>query len=276
MTWSPPRSPGAPIDDVVWDPGYSLCSAGTTHHKLARAGIHQTMQLVTHQRGARPFSGDALLLGGQLYSSLLPDELRDLPMWPRGASEAEKLEHEAKLNLRARWCMVRHAGPDADGATRWRCPFCAGMLRGRSFPKTMRRPKTVPLVLVGEGCERCCNGILTAMPAELPWWQRIPFGMTAWRLSMGRRQVVESANAALKGTFADLTRGFFRGFGQTKMTALVGFTIAGYNLDRIRSFRAKRRAIEADKPAQPKRRRWTSADIVEPKPSVAGTESPPK
>ena len=269
------KQAGASIDDVVWDPGYSLCQPGTTHHKLAQAGIHQTFQVVTHQRGVRPFSGDALLLDGQLYSSLLPDELRDLPVPPRGSSEAEKLTYEAKFNLRARWRMVRHAGPDADGATRWRCPFCAGMLRARSFPKTMRRPKTVPLVPVGDGCDNCCDGILTAMPAELPWWQRIPFGTTAWRLSMGRRQVVESANAALKGTFADLSRGFFRVFGQTKMTVLLGFTIAGYNLDRIRSFRAKKRAQEADKPKQPKRRCGTWTDVIEPNKTVDGTESPP-
>lgn len=108
------------------------------------------------------------------------------------------------------------------------------------------------------------SGILTAMPAELPWWQRIPFGTTAWRLSMGRRQVVESANAALKGTFADLNRGFFRVFGQTKMTLLLGFTVAGYNSDRIRGFRTKQRAMAEAKPKQSKRRRGTWQDIVEP------------
>lgn len=271
------KAAGAPIDDVVWDPGYSLCSAGTTHHKLAQAGIHQTFQPVTHQRGTRPFSGDAVLLDGQLYSSLLPGELRDLPMPPRGSSEAVKVEHEARFNLRARWRMVRHAAPDRDGATRWRCPFCAGLLRARQFPKTMRRPKTVPLVPVDEGCEHCCDGILTAMAAELPWWQRIPFGTTAWRLSMGRRQVVESVNAALKGTFADLSRGFFRVFGQTKMTILLGFTVAGYNLDRIRSYRAKKRAQQEAKPTQPKRRRGTWQEIVEPTAAAAtgADESPP-
>jgi hypothetical protein len=42
------------------------------------------------------------------------------------------------------------------------------------------------------------------------WWQRITYGTTAWRISMGRRQVVESVTAALKGAFADLGRGFFR------------------------------------------------------------------
>lgn len=266
------KSTGAPIDDVIWDPGYSLCSPGTTHHKLAQAGIHQTFQPVTHQRGTRPFSGDGLLLDGQLYSNLLPNELRDLRMPPRGAPEAIKLQHEAKFNLRARWRMVRHAGPDSDGVTRWRCPFCAGLLRARKFPKTMRRPVNVPLVHVDEGCEQCCNGIQTAMPAELPWWQRIPFGTTAWRLSMGRRQVVESVNAALKGTFADLSRGFFRVFGQTKMTILLGFTVAGYNLDRIRSYRAKKRAQEGTKPAQPKRRRGTWSDIVERTETVQATD----
>lgn len=270
------KAAGALIDEVVWDPGYSLCSAGTTHHKLACAGIHQTFQPVTHQRGIRPFAGQALLLDGQLYSNLLPDELRELPMPPRGAAEDVKLTHEQAFNRRARWRMVRHAGPDADGATRWRCPFCAGLLRARQFPKTMRKSKAIPLVPVGEGCGACCNGILTAMPADLPWWQRIPFGTTAWRLSMGRRQVVESVNAALKGTFADLTRGFMRVMGQTKMTILLGFTIAGFNLDRIRSYRAKKRAAEQAARQQPKRRRGTWKDVIDPATGeILADESPP-
>ncbi len=70
---------------MVWDPGYRLCPPSSTHHKLAQADIHQSFRPVIHQRGTKPFSGDALLLDGQLYSNLLPDELRDLPMPPRGA-----------------------------------------------------------------------------------------------------------------------------------------------------------------------------------------------
>src|SRR5437868_9676300 len=107
------------------------------------------------------------------------------------------------------------------------------------------------------------------MPAELPWWQSIRFGTTAWWVSMARRQVVESANSALKGAFADLSRGFFRVVGLVKMTALVGFTLAAYNLDRIRSFKAKNRLDDAgqvvERPRQQRARRrsgtWT--DIVE-------------
>jgi hypothetical protein len=155
---------------------------------------------------------------------------------PFRTSEAEKLTYEVKFNLRARWRMARHAAPDTDGATRWRCPFCSGFLRARQFPRTMRRPKTVPLVPVDEGCERCCSGILTAQAAEMAWWQRITYGTTAWRISMGRRQVVESVNAALKGAFTDLGRGFMRVMGITKMTVMLGFTLASFNLDKCAQF----------------------------------------
>jgi hypothetical protein len=64
------------ITDVVWDPGYSLCLPGTTAYPLTQAGIEQTIELVTHQRGIRPFAGEALLVDGQLYSPMLPKELR--------------------------------------------------------------------------------------------------------------------------------------------------------------------------------------------------------
>jgi hypothetical protein len=261
---------GDKLTDVVADPGYSLCRAETLHHKLASVGIGMTFQPVTHQRGQKPFSGDAVLIDGQLYSSLLPQHLRDLPMPPRGAPEQEKLPYEAKFNERARWRMARHAGPDADGVTRWRCPFCAKLLRSRTFPKTMRGSRTAPQVFFDEPLERCCSGIISVMPAELPLAQRMPFGGTAWRKSYGRRQVVESANAGLKGGFVDLSRGFFRVFGTTKMTVLLGFTVAGYNLDRVRAFRVKHRLEDPHEPQEApqrpvkrvKRRQGTWTDLV--------------
>ncbi len=134
----------------------------------------------------------------------------------------------------------------------------------------MRRPNTVPLVPVAEGCSKCCNGILTEQAAEMAWWQRITYGATAWRISMGRRQVVESVNAALKGAFTDLGRGFMRVMGVTKMTVMLGFTLAAYNLDRIRSFRAKHALDEhgqpKEKPKQTRVRKRTGtwADVIEP------------
>jgi hypothetical protein len=131
----------------------------------------------------------------------------------------------------------------------------------------MRHSRTAPLVDVDAEC--CCGGILTAMPVELPWWQSITFGTTAWRKSMARRQVVDSANSALKGAFADLSRGFFRVMGLVKTTVLLGFTLAAYNLDRVRSFKAKHgldaegKVIEKSKQRRARRRSGVWADIVE-------------
>jgi hypothetical protein len=131
----------------------------------------------------------------------------------------------------------------------------------------MRRSRTTPLVETEAKC--CCSGILTAMPVELPWWQSITFGTTAWRISMARRQVVESANSALKGAFADLSRGFFRVMGLVKTTVLLAFTLAAYNLDRIRSFRAKHRldddgqVVERPKRRRARRRSGTWTEITE-------------
>src|SRR5579872_4327086 len=252
------------VTDVVWDPGYSLCQPDTTGYPLAQAGIEQTLQLVTHQRGIRPFAGNALLLDGQLFSPLLPEDLRDLAVPPRFAKGNYRLAFEKKFNQRARWRMVRHTGPDRDGVTRWRCPFCAGLLRSRSLPRTMRRSRRAPLVELPEDRSSCCSGILSAPPAELPLAQRIPFGTTAWRTSMYRRQVVESANAGLKGGFADLSRGFFRVFGRVKVSMLLAFTVAAYNLDRVRSFRAKQADGEHRPKYRAKRRLGIWRDLVEP------------
>ncbi len=240
------KQAGQPIEDVVWDPGYSLCRSETAFHPLQRAGIHQTFRPVTHQRAVKPFSADALLVEGLLFSSAMPEELaRPLPMPPRGASVQECLAYEEAFNRRARYRYTRHAKPDTDGTTRWRCPFCSGLLRSRQLPRTMRRSRTKPLVSLPKGRDRCCSGTVSVQAAELPLWQRLPAGTTAWRISMGRRQVAESANAALKGSFVDLGRKFFRVFGRTKLTLLLGFTVAGYNHDRSRSFLARLRRLQA-------------------------------
>ena len=82
---------------------------------------------------------------------------------------------------------------------------------------------------------------------------------------MGRRQAAESANAALKGGFVDVSRAFFRVFGLTKITVLLAFTVAAYNLDRIRAFAAKLRAERTGPPqTRAKRRVGTWLDLLPP------------
>jgi hypothetical protein len=89
-------------------------------------------------------------------------------------------------------------------------------------------------------------GIVTPQAAELPPWQRILPGTTAWRMSVGRRQVVESVNAALKGRLRRPgSRLPARDGADHATTVLLDFTLAPFNLNRIRSYRSKLR-VHAD------------------------------
>jgi hypothetical protein len=246
------KARGHDITEVIWDPGYSQCPPETGAFLLVRAGIVQTFHLVPSQRGIRPFSKEALLMDGQLYSSSLPADLRDLAMPKFLAKGNYRLAYEEPFNRRASWRFVRHSGHDQSGVTRWKCPFHAGLLRSRAVPTTMRRSAKVPLVVLPEGLEACCPGIVSALPADLPLAQKIPFGTTAWRISMNRRMSVESVNASLKGGFVNVVRGFFRVFGLVKVTVLLAFTLVGANVDRVRSHEAK---LAEDQPEPPRRRR---------------------
>ena len=270
------KAAGQNIAEVLWDPGYSLNSPETSSHPLRQAGIETTFQPAAHQRGISPFSPHALVVDGQLYSNHLPIALRDLAMPPIRAVGNYRRAYEQGFNQRARWRLVRHQRPDTDGVTRWKCPFCAGLLRSRAFPKTMRRPDTTPLVFLPDGTTRCCAGTVSAPPADLPLTQPIPFGTTAWRTSMNRRMAVESVNASLKGGYVNTARGFFRLFGITKITVLFGFTVAAVNLDRIRSHQAKQ-DHDSERPRRRQPRRvgtWQHllAAINEPEPQ---DNSPP-
>ncbi len=72
---------------------------------------------------------------------------------------------------------------------------------------------------------------------------------------VGRRQVVEGVNAMLKGDFVNIQHKFFRVFGLTKMTLLLSFTVASYNLEAIRSFLAKKDAERAATPVKRTRKK---------------------
>ncbi len=111
-----------------------------------------------------------------------------------------------------------------------------------------------------------------------PRQQRLFPGTTAWRISYGRRQVVEGVNAMLKGGFVNIQHKFFRIFGLTKMTLMLAFTVVGYNLDAIRSFIAKKAAEKATasaKKTRAQRREGTWAQLLGSDRPGSGRAPPP-
>ncbi len=92
---------------------------------------------------------------------------------------------------------------------------------------------------------------------------------------MGRRQVVEGANAGLKGGFVNIERKFMRVLGLTKTSVLLAFTVAGYNVDRIRSFVARKKSEATSPRTRAKRRSGTWTDLLGAAHQPAGPDPPP-
>jgi len=252
------------IDDVLVDPGYSLAKPEFLMHPLHEAGIHVTFRPASHQWKAKPFSEDAIVSGGQLFDARLPEDLRDLRPPGRDATASEKTEIEEAFNRKAPYRYTLHAGPDDEGFTRWRSPFSAGLLRSRELPWTMRRPvDSGPLVSLPPGTRPAAT--ISVSAADLPLRQRLPTGTAAHNISMGRRQIVETMNAQLKGGFVDLEKGQFRVFGTDKIEFLLGFTIAALNVRTVRMWRARLAAesLNAAKPRpRARRRRGTYGQVL--------------
>ncbi len=239
------RERGLPVKEVIWDRGYSQLIAAATAHSLHAAGIEQTFRPMVHQRKLQPHSTDAILIDGQLFSASVPEELRRLKMPPFGADEQQVRAFERPFNQRARFRWQRHARPDSDGVTRWKCPFHAGFLRSRDPPWTMPRSRQTPLVDL-MGAHRCCEGTKSLSADNIALWQPITAERPRGASPMDD-VVAEGANAMLKGGFVNIERKFLRVLGRTKMMLLLAFTIAGHNRDRIRAFVA-RKAHEATTP----------------------------
>jgi hypothetical protein len=118
---------------------------------------------------------------------------------------------------------MRHAGPDADGRPGGDARFASGSSGHAVSPGRCGGPRPLrsyPWMMAARGVAKASSLLRLS---RWPGWQRITYGTTAWRVSMGRRRVVESVNAALKGAFTDLGRGFMRVMGVTKMTVMLGF-----------------------------------------------------
>ena len=125
---------------------------------------------------------------------------------------------------------------------------------------------------------KCCDGIISVSAADLPFRQKLTPGTTARRKSYRRRNVVEGVNAMMKGGFVNIQQKFFRVFRLTKLTFLL-FTVAGCNIECIRSFNA-RKMVEAEvtaarKKRRTKRRPGTWSQLLDGERASAGPDPPP-
>lgn len=234
--------------------GYSLSKPEYFHQRLHEAGIDQTIRILTHQRGPHGSIGDAVLIDGQPFSGHLPTGEHQLDMPDRNADDATRRACVEKFNERAKLRYTVHT-KKADGTVRYKCPFCAGRAHSPKFPKTMKsRNKNSRLVQPGKTAKTCCNGVVTADTDVTFLDQKTIFGTTAWWKAWGRRNIVESANAAFHGEYVDIGRNYTRFLKTTKIQMFLAHTIAGYYRRTIQQWLRLRELCDTQAPVKAKRK----------------------
>ncbi|MHB8221191.1 MAG: hypothetical protein ACYDHU_12865, partial [Acidimicrobiales bacterium] len=222
----------ASICDVATDRGYFGLSPRSFHYPLGRAGFSIESKLHPNQQGRRPFSGPAIIFNNSLYHESAPiPEGFNLPFAPRGATHEGMLRHEAPFNELARW-RYSLVSRDPNGTTWWRCPFCAGLLKSRQFPQSMRNGPAAEPVDVVSNRSTCCDGLIRATAEDLRFHMDPPPGTTAWRMSIGRQNQAENANSMMKSNFVRTDKNHMRVLGTPKSILLGAFDLCGYNFDR--------------------------------------------
>ncbi len=240
--------------EVLADGGYTLMRAETFHFPLQAAGVGLTMRPASHQVGEKAGLGRAIVVDGQIFSDLLPQELRDLRLPDRSSTQLQIAEVTAKYNRRAAFRYGHHQTSVETGVTRWMCPVHRGTVRCRANARSMRNSKSAPLVALAEGVSTCCDGVVSVGADQLPLRQRTIVGTTAWHAAFARRNLIETVNSELKDTFVRLDAGFVRTFNSTKISMALAFTLAGYN-HRALSRWNKDQELRALDVGQPKKRK---------------------
>jgi hypothetical protein len=243
------------IEEVIPDSGFSRNSVPEFFHfPLGAADIAITHRPVTDQNTPRRIAPQRLdigsadpsdidpryfpwIIGGVLFSPLLPAEYLELtpPAWT--APREEKKAYEEKCNERAMWRMP-YIGTTASGMLQYMCPVHWGWwaINNPEFEWTFtehrkNQPKRQGAIWLPEGMDKCCQqATMTFDPADLYLVQRaVPF-TTAGRKAYSRRVVVEGKYSRMKTQWMRINSDYFNVRNQTKITILLGFAVAAYNL----------------------------------------------
>lgn len=262
------------ITCLAWDRGYSILGFDAAHGALRALDIEPVFDLTDKQRDYQPVSTGVVWRDGTPFHSAIPKRLLKLERPPMGASSAERANYQKLFNERAHYAFVRHAGPDSDGVTRWKCPFCAGKLRDRQLQQRKVNKSALivttaksKLVKTKDGTLTCCDGTLTLTAEHLNLMQAfaIPYGTTAHAQAYGRRQGVETVNSYLNGAYIRLDRTYSRLMNHRNRKFVLAIMLAGLNRYIENSWRERlenQRLAAAAPKTRARRRTKTLADLI--------------
>ncbi|MFD4295075.1 hypothetical protein ACFWQG_17845 [Rhodococcus sp. NPDC058532] len=233
---------------LIADRAYNNVRNGTFAIPVWKLGYTTIYDLHPNQRGMHPGpkGTHTIWIDGVLYADSLPESLYDIDPIDTDMKENERVRVERRHQARQAYAYVPHDARHLGGAQRYRGPAVPAVrVRCPNNPISMRAPQGVPTTSCVRGKECGCGHTITLHDTDYPD-MRMPFqhGTLAWEASYHRRVGIESVFADLKQNRLHVHRGYFRGFGISRYTLLIGFTLAALNLLNLHDWYSKRERLD--------------------------------
>ena len=232
--------------EILLDRGYTTAKGNRLAGPLRDRDLTLTMDLHKTQRVVRP--GPALgmvWVDGALFTSALPETLRQLEPPAPGMTAGEKARRREAFDAREPYRFVPHGKRNRRrGTQRFRGPAVEGhpfKVRCPNTPASMRMPHTIPTTTCTKDEPCGCGKTITVHDSELERdRQHHPWQSTRWALSFNRRSLVEGIIGANRFQNLNVNRGFFRMTGLVATGMLLAVTLIGHNLVRLHAWHTVR------------------------------------
>lgn len=224
-------------DTVVYDGGYHFIG-NNSFAELTEKGIGRVFEPVESLRKGPPASG-AILIDGDIFSTCLPEKLRQIPakLDKRSGPEAKRLNglYEERDSYRYR----RHA--ETDKFFRGLNPAHAGQLATKAVPESMNLPFTKPRCSVHKPGSKNCSATKTVNVDKerlLVNRQAFPFGTKPWlKIYLKGRSQVECANSNVRKNYNKLSeRDWCRVIGRVPTGIMFLIKLLTTNAEAVRRF----------------------------------------
>ena len=270
---------GVVLGDVLADCGYSGRDPVNFVAPLRQAGARLVMDLHPNDRGRRGTFEGAIACNGALYCPATPVALLELGPLARGASDAERVAHDARFAELSSYKFSALCKPDDDGYQRVMCPAAAGKVRCPHKASSMLLSFDHPSVK-GEPAEapRCCAQRSITVPPGVneKTRQKHDYLGPKFRASYRRRTAAERTYASLADpSVGGIRRGWCRLFGLTKNTLMYALAVVVRNVRIVESFERRRDQEARAAAIGPTRTRRRRHEVPPPKPNKhLGTNTP--
>jgi hypothetical protein len=262
---------GIALGDVLADSGYSHRVPRNWSLPLRLAGAQLVQDLHPNDRGPKGTHDGAVIANGNLYCPCTPPALLKLGPLAPGAGKQQAADHDRRTAEAARYKLGRHAGDDAAGYCRVRCPAAAGKVRCPLRPASMTLDRDRPEIFAPpEHPQACCTRQTITVPPDVnaKTRQKHDYPSAAWRRSYARRTAAERGFATVKDPAGnDTARGWCRLMGLTSLMLFTTALLAVRNQRILTAWNTRqeenqRRAAKGMPPRTRKRRRKTLAGLA--------------